>query len=160
MPNNHLSNKVNNIINQVEHSSAIRKIYDQCNLDIEVLTPQVIVKYLKQEEGILSSMNYIVNVIKLNISAERRKRFLDLEKTIGKYQQLTLESASTISDRLKTIDSPWIKKRINDTVMKTNTNCRGLDPSYLSFVKQAEEQEFSSLNSGKNRNIICEILKF
>jgi hypothetical protein len=35
-----------------------------------------------------------------------------------------------------------------------------MDPSYLSFVRQAEEQEFSSINTAKNRNIICEILKF
>lgn len=82
MPNNHLSNKVNNIISQVEHSNAIRRIYDQCNADVSVLTPQRILRYLKKEEGILSSMNYIVNVIKLNISAERRKRFFDLQQTI------------------------------------------------------------------------------
>ncbi len=69
MPNNHLSNKVNNIISQVEHSTAIRRIYDQCNLDVSQLTPPRIIAYLRKEEGILGSMNYIVNVIKLNISA-------------------------------------------------------------------------------------------
>lgn len=58
------------------------------------------------------------------------------------------------------IESPWLKKKINDTVKMTNTSCRGLDPSYLSFVKQAEEQEFSTISATKNRNIICEILKF
>ncbi len=69
MPNNHLSNKINLIISQVEHGKAIRKIYNQCNDDISVITPQKIIKFLKEEEGILSSMNYIVNIIKLNISA-------------------------------------------------------------------------------------------
>jgi hypothetical protein len=49
MPNNHLSNKINNIIAQVEHSAAIRKIYNQCNEDISLLTPQRIVKYLRKE---------------------------------------------------------------------------------------------------------------
>lgn len=131
MPNNHLSNKINNIIAQVEHSSAIRKIYDQCNTDITVLTPQCIVKYLKKEEGILSCMNYIVNVIKLNISAERRKRFSDLQKVIGKYQTLTVSSVSSIADKLKTIDNSEIKKSIDEAVRKTNTSCRGLDPTYL-----------------------------
>jgi hypothetical protein len=51
-------------------------------------------------------MNYIVNVIKLNISAERRKRFLDLEKVISKYQSMTVSSANTITDKMKKIDSP------------------------------------------------------
>jgi hypothetical protein len=81
-PNNHLSNKINNILDQVERGEAIRKIYDKCNVDFEYLTPKRIVGFLKREEGILSSMNYLVNVIKLNISAERRKRFKDTEKTI------------------------------------------------------------------------------
>jgi len=31
-------------------------------------------------------MNYIVNVIKLNISAERRKRLIDQEKKVRDYQ--------------------------------------------------------------------------
>lgn len=48
MPNNHLSNKVNNIISQVEHSTAIRRIYDQCNVDITELTPPRIVAYLRK----------------------------------------------------------------------------------------------------------------
>lgn len=74
------------IISQVEHGKAIRKIYDHCNYDISAITPQIIVRFLKEEEGLLSSMNYIVNIIKLNISAERKKRFWDVEKTISKYQ--------------------------------------------------------------------------
>lgn len=160
MPNNHLSNKINNIITQVEHSAAIRRIYDQCNTDVSQLTPPRIVRYLQKEEGILSSMNYIVNVIKLNISAERRKRFFDLEKVIGKYQKLAVSSVATIADKLKKIESVEIKRSVDEALKRTETSCRGLDPSYLSFVRQAEEQEFSTINAAKNRNIICEILKF
>lgn len=137
MPNNHLSNKINNIISQVEHSTAIRRIYDQCNVDINELTPPRIVAYLRKEEGILGSMNYIVNVIKLNISAERRKRFMDVEKVIGKYQELAVASVANIADKLKKIDNPEVKKSIDEAMKKTNTSCRGLDPSYLSFVRQA-----------------------
>ena len=48
MTNNHLSNKINKIIAQVEHSAAIRKIYDQCNEDVTLLTPQKILKYLRK----------------------------------------------------------------------------------------------------------------
>ncbi len=39
-------------------------------------------------------MNYIVNVIKLNISAERRKRFKDTEKNIEKFQKIIKEKNS------------------------------------------------------------------
>jgi hypothetical protein len=160
MPNNHLSNRINHLIAQAEHSAAIRSIYDQCNADVSQLTPQRIVRYLREEEGVLSAMNYIVNVIKLNISAERRKRFLDLEKVIGKYQAMAVASVAGIADRLKRVGSPSIKRSVDEALRRTDTSCRGMDPSYLSFVRQAEEQEFSSINAAKNRNIICEILKF
>lgn len=85
----------------MERGEAIRKIYDKCNVDFEYLTPRRIVGFLKREEGILSSMNYLVNVIKLNISAERRKRFKDTEKTIERFQHLIKGSAGRICDRLK-----------------------------------------------------------
>lgn len=51
-------------------------------------------------------MNYIVNVIKLNISAERRKRFWDLEKVIGKYQNMTVSSAKAITNKLIKLENP------------------------------------------------------
>jgi len=50
---------------------------------------------------LLGSLNYIVNVIKLNISAERRKRFKDNEKDIVKFQTLIQEGVMNISTKLK-----------------------------------------------------------
>jgi hypothetical protein len=110
---------------------------------------------LKNEEGILSNMNYIVNVIKINISAERRERFKDLEKTLDKYQSMTIDSAKKITSQLKVIDNHEMKNSINNSIKKANVSCRGLNEVYLNFVRQAEEQEFSALNTSGNRNIIC-----
>lgn len=73
---------------------------------------------------------------------------------------MTIKSALKITDQLKTMDNLEMKNKINNSVKKANVECRGLDDVYLKFVRQAEEQEFSALNSSSNRNIICEILKF
>jgi len=74
---------------------------------------------------------------------------------INKYQSIAVTSVADIADKMKKIGSPEIKKSIEETVKRTDIKCRGMDPSYLSFVKQVEEQEFSSVNVAKNRTIIC-----
>jgi hypothetical protein len=57
------------VIGEVEHGVVIKKIYDKCDTDISKVTPNKIISILKKYPGILSTMNYIVNIIKLNISA-------------------------------------------------------------------------------------------
>lgn len=94
MPNNHLSHKIESVIDQVEHSDIMFKIFRKCNLDLSYFTSTRIVSILKKFPGILGTMNYIVNVIKLNISAERRKRFKDTEKNIEKFQKIIKEKNS------------------------------------------------------------------
>ena len=46
LPNNHLSNKINNLISQVEHSELMAKIYKKCNVDIDYFDPIRIVEIL------------------------------------------------------------------------------------------------------------------
>lgn len=46
LPNNHLSNKIQNLINQAEHSDYIAKIYRKCNIDISYFDPIRIVDIL------------------------------------------------------------------------------------------------------------------
>jgi hypothetical protein len=77
LPNNHLANKIEAVITQVKFGEAIFNIFKKSDSDRSYFTPSRIVKIIKKCEGILGTMNYIVNVIKLNISAERRKRFKD-----------------------------------------------------------------------------------
>ena len=74
------------MVNQVEHNDMVTKIYHKANTSIKYFRPDRIVAILKSCPGILGTMNYIVNVIKLNISAERRKRVIDQEKKVRDYQ--------------------------------------------------------------------------
>jgi hypothetical protein len=88
LPNNHLSNKINVLIGQVEHGEMVMKIYKKSKTNARFFDPKMIVAILKKCPGILSIMNYIVNIIKLNISAERKKRFEDRERTIESYERI------------------------------------------------------------------------
>lgn len=88
-------------------------------------------------------MNYIVNIIKLNISAERRKRFKDVEKTISKFQDMTISSVDAISKKMMAIEDQSIKNNIKSTLNNACTKSTGLNPVYLEFVKEAESKEFS-----------------
>lgn len=106
LPNNHIANKVNTVISQVEHGTVIKKIYDKCDTDITQITPNKIITILKNYPGILSTMNYIVNIIKLNISAERRKRFVDVEKTIGKFTSIIAQRKEEVCNKIKVFDNP------------------------------------------------------
>jgi hypothetical protein len=76
------------------------------------------------------------------------------------FDGILFRSANSVSDKMKRIDSLGLKKSVSEAVKRTDTSCRALDPSYLQFVRQAEEQEFSTLNAARNGNTICEILKF
>lgn len=85
-------------------------------------------------------MNYIVNVIKLNISAERRKRFKNVEKVISKFQSLIQERAIAICGNFKNIEDRTIKNDIKTTLESTDISCLGLNSDYINFVKEAEKQ--------------------
>ena len=89
-----MANKISTLINQVESGETIAKIYKKCNADIFYFKPQLIVSILTKNHGILATMNYIVNIIKLNISAVRRKRFTDTEKTINMFQKINRDRSS------------------------------------------------------------------
>lgn len=73
---------------QVEHGDIILKLFNRCKKGKQTISFSDIVKILKKCPGILGTMNYLVNVIKLNISAERRKRVKDIEKNISNYQSV------------------------------------------------------------------------
>lgn len=84
---NHLFNRINSILNEVAGGDAIRRIYEQCMVNVGRFTPGLIVKLLRQEEGLLGHMNYFANITKLLISGERRKRYKEAEGNIARQKR-------------------------------------------------------------------------
>ena len=84
------------MVNQVEHSNMVSKIYLKANKSTKYFRPDRIVAILRSCPGILGNMNYIVNVIKLNISAERRRRVVDQEKKVRDYQEIVHDANKKI----------------------------------------------------------------
>lgn len=74
----------------------VSKVYQKANKSLKYFRPDRIVAILKSCPGILGNMNYIVNVIKLNISAERRRRLIDQEKKVRDYQGIVNDANKKI----------------------------------------------------------------
>lgn len=139
----------------------ITRVYTRSNFELSYFDPRRIVGILKKCPGILSTMNYIVNIIKLNVSGERRKRFRDTEKTIGKFQKLIQEGSANVCTRLKNIEDSGLKQKIWSCLQNASglqnpkDQSLSVNPTYSDLELGKEQQEMSELHSVKNRNIIC-----
>ena len=100
-------------------------------------------------------MNYIVNIIKLNISAERRKRVKDRENNILQYQKIIKITNHSICDKLKKTEDEELKKNIWRSLNGSQGESLAMNQAYIDFSSNKEVEDASQLHPKGNRNIIC-----
>lgn len=76
-------------------------------------------------------MNYLANIIKLNVSAERRKRFQTTEQNIIKFQELIKGRNREVCNQLKKTEDLALRKNIFESLSNSKFQCPGMKPSYI-----------------------------